>query len=311
MTNGEETFERKLNIFAPLVLSWGENHLREFPWRKELSDPYKLLSTEILLQKTSANNVLSVYSKFFDKFPTEENLANANLKDVLEIVEPTGLQSKKAKSLIKMAKWIKKNDVTKDSVKKMESEVVGVSSYVINAVLCFYFGEKVPLVDINVKKVMKWFFDVEDERQIEEILATCIRDLKGEELTNFYFSLLDLGASFHSSENLLSANVAIVPLREESFEKFVKEKKYWRFIHIDFTKEVSFLAAYRKAPVKAITHLGKIEKRIHTHPMSHYELSAIFELNPPIKIRVGEYPPVSFKYTELLTLLNASTYSQI
>ncbi|MEM2146102.1 MAG: hypothetical protein QW279_12125, partial [Candidatus Jordarchaeaceae archaeon] len=85
MTNNDEVRERKINIFAPLMLEWGKKNLRKFPWRKELDNPYKILCTEILLQKTSVEKVLSVYHKFFERFPTEKQLSKAKIEDVVAI----------------------------------------------------------------------------------------------------------------------------------------------------------------------------------------------------------------------------------
>jgi adenine-specific DNA glycosylase len=58
----------KKNIKKKLFKWWRSGGKREFPWR-ETNDPYNILIAEILLHRTKATQIISLYKLFLDKFP--------------------------------------------------------------------------------------------------------------------------------------------------------------------------------------------------------------------------------------------------
>ncbi len=58
------SFNAKSKVFNEKLLKWGKLNRRTFKWR-ETQDPYKILISEILLQKTQAEQVASIYDVFF------------------------------------------------------------------------------------------------------------------------------------------------------------------------------------------------------------------------------------------------------
>ncbi len=312
MTEGlKSSKKRKLNLFPNLVLDWEEELGRTFPWREELDSPYKVFCAEVLLQKTLAKHVFSVYESFFEKFPSEVELAEASKKEVVEVIRSTGLYNKKAEALISGARFLKEKGVREQTFHEMEEKVKGVSSYVTNAVLCFCYEKKVPLFEVNIEKILTNFFDIETRKEVEDVLLTMIDKLSKEKLKDFYFGLIDLGHEERSEEDvLLKDTVAIVSVDEYSFERMIDEKKYWRFKKDKFKREVSYLATYRTSPIQAITHVGKIAEVGKTSSKFVYGLRSVFEIRPPIELKSGEYPATSFKYSTIENLLNASSYGE-
>lgn len=307
----EASKKRKINVLPNLILDWEEEFGRSFPWRKELDNPYKTFCAEVLLQKTLAKRVRSVYESFFEAFPNEVELSEASKKEVIEVIRPTGLYNKKAEALISGASFLKEKGVQEKTFREIEEKVKGVSSYVTNAVLCFCYEKKVPLFDVNIEKILTNFFDVETRNEVEKILLKVIEKLSEEKLKEFYFGLIDLGNETRSKEGpLLREVAAIVSVDEYSFERFIDEKNYWRFKKDHFKREVSYLATYRTSPTQAITHLGSINEVEETSSKLVYQLRSVFKINPPIELKSGEYPATSFKYSTVENLLNASSYAK-
>lgn len=56
----------KINWFRDRLRAWGEQHLRNYPWR-QTSEPYPILIAEFLLQKTDADTVVPVYQAFANR----------------------------------------------------------------------------------------------------------------------------------------------------------------------------------------------------------------------------------------------------
>lgn len=305
--NKNDSYQRKLNLFAPVIINLGNGCYRDFPWRKELNNPYKTICTEILLQKTVAENVRSVYNVFFERYPTNEALAKADLNEIIDIIRPTGLFNKKSQCLIDTARWIEKNGLTKQNILKLKTEVKGISSYVINAVLCFTFGKNVALIDVNVKKIFHLFFDSTDD--LENILLKSTSKLSSEQLKKFYFGIIDIAYAIRSKKYMpLDEIIAIATIDEKSYKNLKNKGYYWRFRKSAFKKDVKILAFYRKSPLKSITDIGWI-KDVENSDFTIYRIDALYELNPPINLQKNEYPAVSYKYSTIKKILDAGSYS--
>lgn len=84
------------------LLEWWAKHKRSFPWR-ETKEPYELLVAEILLRKTTANQVLSVYQKLINTYRDPSLLCSANIEDLKTLLKPLGMYKTRAELLKKFA----------------------------------------------------------------------------------------------------------------------------------------------------------------------------------------------------------------
>jgi adenine-specific DNA glycosylase len=78
------------------LLDWYDRHGRDLPWRKppDVLDPYRVWVSEIALQQTQVKTVLPYYQRWFDRFPTIADLAQADLQAVLKAWEGLGYYSR-------------------------------------------------------------------------------------------------------------------------------------------------------------------------------------------------------------------------
>ena len=179
--------------FAQRLLSWFLANGRDFPWRHE-SDPFRILVAEKLLQQTTYGHVLKVYDTFFDKFPNIEILASAEISDIESVIRRLGFQRQRARQFKEIALTIlKRFDGRIPANKKELLKLSGVGEYVANAVLCFAFDEDIPIVDMNVRRVVRRFFgwvDIRD-KEIERKLSKLIP--RGEP-KRFNWSIIDFSS---------------------------------------------------------------------------------------------------------------------
>lgn len=75
--------------FALNLLEWYYNNKRDLPWR-QTTDPYKIWLSEVMLQQTQVQTVIPYFNKFIDKYPTLDDLANADAQEVLKDWEGLG-----------------------------------------------------------------------------------------------------------------------------------------------------------------------------------------------------------------------------
>ncbi len=203
-------------FFVKNLLSWFEENKREFPWRADgKANPYNVLVAELMLKKTRADNASAVYSQFIELFPTPKSVTRASDKNLETILRPLGLikQRKKAVSSIFTTineKFQGKIPHDRDDLQSLPY----VGDYTVNAVLCFGFNQRVPIVDVNVTRICQRFFGFEvygDPRvdtHIWEFLETIIPH---KEYKAFNLALLDFGALMCTSKKM---KCSICPLKK-------------------------------------------------------------------------------------------------
>lgn len=197
--------KRKVSALRNSLLKWYEKEARDFPWRRT-RDPYKVLVSEILLQKTTSRQVNDIYRSFFERYPSVRDLAAASAEEIKDIIGILGLE-KRAAFLKESANKIV-NDYAgevPDSSEALKS-LKGVGDYVCNAVLCFAFRVRSPIVDNNVARVFRRYFGLKSTKPAysdKELwgIAKSILPRKG--FREFNYALLDLAAKVCLASNPL------------------------------------------------------------------------------------------------------------
>jgi A/G-specific adenine glycosylase len=142
------------------LLEWYAAHKRRLPWR-ETSDPYAIWVSEVMLQQTRVDTVISYYSRFMERFATVEQLAKADLQTVLKLWEGLGYYSR-ARNLHRAAGQVvtQFDSIVPDTPKEFQS-LPGVGDYICAAVLSIAFGRVLPVVDGNVKRVLARLLEID------------------------------------------------------------------------------------------------------------------------------------------------------
>ena len=82
-----------MSAFSGDLVRWYRQHARDLPWR-QTRDPYRIWVSEIMLQQTQVDTVIPFYHRFFERFPTMRDLAEAPTDDVLKAWEGLGYYSR-------------------------------------------------------------------------------------------------------------------------------------------------------------------------------------------------------------------------
>ena len=194
MTASPSAFQ--LNWFRRQVKSWAKDNLRDFPWRRT-RDPYAIFVAESLLQKTGAEQAEKIYSRFLDLYPTVSALAAAELSVLESLLAPLGLQFR-AQRLHNSAHMLLQQ--YGGTIPPRETELLklpGVGPYTAKAICASAFGQRAPVLDVNVARILGRFFGLpplklpqrdRDYNSLTELAAPQNRvDL-------WNLALLDLGA---------------------------------------------------------------------------------------------------------------------
>src|SRR5579859_3161263 len=71
-----------IQSFQKIIWDFYRDHKRYFMWR-ELTEPYHIVVSEIMLQQTQTHRVAQKFEPFINAFPTFHDLARASLRDVV------------------------------------------------------------------------------------------------------------------------------------------------------------------------------------------------------------------------------------
>jgi A/G-specific adenine glycosylase len=135
------------------LLAWYAVHHRVLPWRTSV-DPYAVWLSEIMLQQTQVDTVLPYYHRFLERFPTIATLASAPLEEVLKAWENLGYYSR-ARHLHEAAAQIVERHGGQLPARWEELiRLPGIGRYTAGAVLSIAFGQALPAVDGNVRRVI-------------------------------------------------------------------------------------------------------------------------------------------------------------
>jgi len=148
-----ELLSKHKKLLTSNVLRWYGKNGRDLPWRKE-HDPYRVLLSEVMLQQTQVSRVLTKYPQFLKRFPSFKRLAEAKTSDVIKAWEGMGYNNR-ALRLQKLAEVVldKYQGKLPRDIQQLET-LPGIGRYTAHAVACFSFGQRVPIVDTNIRRVL-------------------------------------------------------------------------------------------------------------------------------------------------------------
>jgi A/G-specific adenine glycosylase len=184
-------------IRAALV-PWYRGHRRDLPWRRT-RDPYAIWVSEAMLQQTQVATVRGYYERWMERFPTVRTLAAAPESEVLHAWQGLGYYSR-AKNLRRAAQAIVRDYAGALPKTPRELEALpGIGPYSAGAIASIAHGERVPLVDGNVVRVLSRIFGLRGDptraplkRRLWQIAEALVpADAPGD----FNQALMELGAT--------------------------------------------------------------------------------------------------------------------
>jgi A/G-specific adenine glycosylase len=195
--------------FAGRVVRWQQSHGRShLPWQ-DTRDPYRVWLSEIMLQQTQVATVLDYYARFLSRFPDVRSLARAHQDDVLSLWSGLGYYSR-ARNLHRCAQEVVSRFGGEFPRTAAELETLpGIGRSTAAAIAAFCFGERIAILDGNVKRVLSRVlaFDGDlassaNERELwSHAQALCPRRDLANSMPRYTQGLMDLGATVCLARN--------------------------------------------------------------------------------------------------------------
>ena len=138
---------------ARALEAWFPGAARSLPWRRERSG-YRALVSELMLQQTQVSRVVGAFEGFMERFPTASALARAPEGEVLAAWQGLGYY-RRARLLHAAARAVVERHGGELPRSEPELRALpGVGRYTAGAIASIAFGERVPIVDGNVLRVL-------------------------------------------------------------------------------------------------------------------------------------------------------------
>ncbi|MGC4961566.1 A/G-specific adenine glycosylase [Gordonia sp. DT218] len=137
-----------------VLLGWFDLHERDLPWREPGLSGWQILISEIMLQQTPVSRVVGPWREWIERWPVPSAMAAASPGEVLRAWGKLGYP-RRALRLHECATVLAEqhDDRVPDDVETMLT-LPGIGDYTARAVACFAYGQAVPVVDTNVRRVI-------------------------------------------------------------------------------------------------------------------------------------------------------------
>lgn len=196
--------------FVQRLLRWYARNGRKLPWRRT-RNPYRILVSEIMLQQTQVNRVIPKYHEWTRKYPSLRDLANASVREVREMWHPLGYNIRPVR-LHQIARTaVRKNGGRLPASRDGLLRLKGIGPYTAGAVMTFAFNVPTPILDTNVRRVLRRVFygsRPAGEPRLWSLSATLLPQRRG---YDFNQALMDFGASICTAR---TPQCARCPMRE-------------------------------------------------------------------------------------------------
>jgi A/G-specific adenine glycosylase len=184
--------------FARRVLDWFDAHGRkQLPW-KENPTPYRVWTSEIMLQQTQVATVIPYYERFMARFPNVRALADAEPDEVLGLWAGLGYYAR-ARHLHQAARILRDQhggEMPLDVA--ILQELPGIGRSTAGAILALAASQPQPILDGNVKRLLARFGAVDgwpgQSRVQAALWELAERYTPVERVADYTQAVMDLGA---------------------------------------------------------------------------------------------------------------------
>ena len=188
-----------MSRFSKPLLAWHAKHGRkDLPWQAR-RDPYGIWLSEIMLQQTQVTTVIPYYERFLARFPDIPVLARARQDTVLHHWTGLGYYAR-ARNLHKAAKIILKEYGSHfpRHIEQVQA-LPGIGRSTAGAILAFAWGQRHPILDGNVKRVLSRYHAIAGwpgDKAVEQALwQRAEQHTPDRQVRQYTQAIMDLGAT--------------------------------------------------------------------------------------------------------------------
>ena len=142
-----------VSALAEALERWFATAARDLPWRRR-ADPYAVWVSEVMLQQTQVATVLPYYERFMMRFPTLAALAAASEEELLGAWAGLGYYRRARLLHAGVREVMARYGGELPAAREARQTLPGIGPYTNGAIGSIAFGEREPIVDGNVARVL-------------------------------------------------------------------------------------------------------------------------------------------------------------
>jgi A/G-specific adenine glycosylase len=136
------------------VLAWYASQARDLPWRRPGTGAWEVLVSEVMLQQTPVARVVPAYAAWLARWPGARELAVASPGDAVRMWGRLGYPRRALRLHACAVAIVERHDGEVPRSVEALLALPGVGAYTARAVAAFAYGQRVPVVDTNVRRVV-------------------------------------------------------------------------------------------------------------------------------------------------------------
>ncbi|SFF51668.1 A/G-specific DNA-adenine glycosylase [Fontimonas thermophila] len=204
-----------MSAFAQRLLAWFDQHGRhDLPWQHP-REAYRVWLAEIMLQQTQVATVIPYFTRFIARFPDIHALAAAPLDDVLALWSGLGYYAR-ARNLHRCARQIvAQYGGTFPRTLEALMELPGIGRSTAGAILAQAFGQRTPILDGNVRRVLARYGAVPGwpgtpavQKRLWQLAEALLPD---ERMADYTQAIMDLGATVCTARKPACVRCPVAP----------------------------------------------------------------------------------------------------
>lgn len=138
--------------------AWWEANARDLPWRFGRATPWGVLVSEVMSQQTQMSRVVPYWNDWMARWPDARALAAAPKADVITAWGRLGYPRRALRlqecACVVAEQYADKLPRTYDEL----TALPGIGDYTASAVMSFAFGERIAVIDTNIRRVLSRVF---------------------------------------------------------------------------------------------------------------------------------------------------------
>lgn len=188
----------RIRDFQRDVIAFYRANGRKFYWRTNLLSPWQWLVLELLLKRTRAEAVQGFFPSFIRTYHKPGVVCDASPGKLRSDLEQLGLGRQRCAALKTIAaRLLEDFDGRPPAEETSLLSIPHVGLYISHAVLCFGYGQRWPVVDSNVARVLSRVYGLPLPRDAREKWIWDIAELvlPNKDCRDYNYGLLDIGAT--------------------------------------------------------------------------------------------------------------------
>ena len=185
--------------FAEQLLTWFDQHGRyHLPWQKNRTG-YRVWVSEIMLQQTQVVTVIPYFERFMERFPKVEDLARADIDEVLSLWTGLGYYSRARNLHTSATDIVEQHQGSLPNNVAALIELKGIGRSTAGAIISQAYNEPGIILDGNVKRLLTRLHAIEGwpgQSQIDKQLWQIATQLTPSQRNADYTqAIMDIGAT--------------------------------------------------------------------------------------------------------------------